>query len=325
MPTPPPRLLALDTASLYFRAFYGVKNAEPGPAGVTVNAVRGLLDMIATLTGRFEPTRIAACWDEDWRPAFRVAAIPSYKAHRVAEDAVSAPGDHGGGSASAESAPEELNVQVPIIRQTLQAIGIPVLGAAGYEADDVIGTLVARHRATGAGGSVVVVTGDRDLFQLVDDAAQVTVAYTARAGVRDAEVMTQASLHERYGVPDGRAYAEMAILRGDPSDGLPGVPGIGEKTAVQLLGTYGSLDALREAAAAGDAGLTASRRGKIVDAGPYLDAAPAVVEVVPDAPVEDRDLSLPTEVADPATLEQIGDTHGLQGPINRCLRALDLA
>ena len=308
--SPSPSLLLLDTASLYFRAFFGVKDLREAPDGTPTNAIRGLLDMIATLTTRFAPTHLVCCWDDDWRPACRVDAIPSYKSHRLVE-----------GSEVKEEAPPELEVQVPILRRALEAVGIPVLGAPGYEADDVIGTLTARHRGRMPIG---VVTGDRDLFQLVDDAAGVTAIYTAKAGVRDAEVITQADLASRYGVPTGRAYAEMAMLRGDTSDGLPGVKGIGEKTAAQLLREFGSLAALREAVDGGHPSIKGARRANLEGASAYLDVAPLVVLVAEDAPVADVPLTLPREIADPEILQQLIESYDLGSPVGRLLAALQL-
>ena len=200
-------LMLLDTPSLYFRAFFGVPESITAPDGMPVNAVRGLLDMTATLVKAHAPDELVACLDADWRPAFRVAAIPSYKAHRVAE------GDE-------EQVPEALSAQIPVIEEVLDAIGIARVGVPGYEADDVIGTYAAR-----ATGPVDVVTGDRDLFQLVDDARPCRVLYTVR-GIRNLQIIDEAQVTARFGIP-GRAYADFATLRGDPSDGLPGVPGVG--------------------------------------------------------------------------------------------------
>lgn len=304
------RLLLMDTASLYFRAFFGVKDSSPAPDGTPTNALRGLLDMTATLINRFEPTHLVACWDDDWRPAFRTAAIPSYKAHRLVE-----------GSEDQEEVPAELQVQVPLIRAALEAAGLPVLGSPGYEADDVIGTLVHRH--TGL-MPVTVVTGDRDLFQLVDDNHEITVAYTARSGVRDAEVIDQAGLQERYAVASGPAYADMSIMRGDTSDGLPGVAGIGEKTAAQLIASYGSLAGVRAALAEGDPAIKGARRKNLEAASDYLDVAPGVVLVARDAPLPDRPLTLPRELADPGTLQQFVEAYGIAGPVGRLLQALGL-
>ncbi|MDM7855311.1 5'-3' exonuclease [Cellulomonas sp. MW4] len=304
----PGKLLLLDSASLYFRAFFGVPTSISAPDGSPVNAVRGLLDMIARLVTDHRPTRLVACWDDDWRPAFRVEAIPSYKAHRVAAD-----GD--------EEVPDLLSPQVPVIAEVLAALGIARVGAAGFEADDVIGTLVAREAAAAQPAPVDVVTGDRDLFQLVDDARRVRVLYTVR-GIKDLEVVDQARLAERYAVTSGPAYADMAVLRGDPSDGLPGVPGIGEKTAAQLVGRYGSLDGLLAAVADGDATLSPTQRRRLLDAAAYLEVAPAVVRVAADAPVGDVDDRLPAVVADPERLVALAERWGLASSVRRVVDAL---
>jgi len=314
------RLLLLDTASLYFRAYFGVpESVGRAPDGTPVNAVRGLLDMIARLVVDRRPTRLVACWDDDWRPAFRVAAIPSYKAHRVAAEVPA--GD--GATTSVEEVPDTLAPQVPVIVDVLAALGIARLGAPGYEADDVIGTLVARERAKPADrrDPVDVVTGDRDLFQLVDDEARVRVLYTVK-GIKDLEVVDLARLQERYDVPSGAAYADMAALRGDPSDGLPGVPGIGEKTAAALVRRYGSLDAVLAARDAGDKGLTATQHRRLTEAADYLRVAPGVVRVAPDAPVADVDDRLPVTPADPDALVALSERWGIASSVTRVVTAL---
>ncbi len=312
MPSHAPRLLLLDSASLYFRAFFGVPEVI-GPSGVPTNAVRGLLDMIASLVDRAHPSHLVACWDNDWRPAFRVEAIPSYKAHRVAE-----PGDD---ELAGEQVPEALGVQVPIIEDALRALGIARVGLDGHEADDVIGTY-----ATAWSGRmpVDIVTGDRDLFQLVDDANQVRVVYTARGGVRSPDFVDQGFIAEKYGVPTGSAYADMAVLRGDSSDGLPGVAGIGEKTAAKLITTYGTLAALRAAIDDGDPALKGAQRARLEAAADYLDAAPRVVEVVKDATLPDVDVSVPTTVADPALMSKLAVEHGLTSSFDRVISALGI-
>lgn len=321
------RLMLLDTASLYFRAYFGLPGSLRSPDGRPVNAVRGLLDMIAFLVTEHRPDRLVACWDDDWRPAFRVDAIPSYKEHRVAERRDDGP--------DVEEVPDDLVAQVPVVVDVLAALGIARVGAPGFEADDVIGTLVAREVAgstarhddggtgpsPGTGPQVAVVTGDRDLFQLVDDAAGVAVLYPAR-GVRDPDVVDQARLAEKYGVPTGAAYAEMAVLRGDPSDGLPGVRGIGEKTAAKLLAAYGSLERLLEAAATGDKGVTPTQRTRLAEAADYLAVAPAVVQVAADAPVGTFDDALPREPYDPETLDALADRWGIRSSVDRVLTAL---
>jgi 5'-3' exonuclease len=310
----PETLLLLDSASMYFRAYFGVPGTVRAPDGTPVNAVRGFLDAISTLVTQRRPTRLVACWDEDWRPAFRVAAIPSYKAHRVA-----------GPSPDVEDVPDELSAQVPVIAAMLAAFGLCRAGAPGYEADDVIGTLVAREVARPAeqrAAQIEIVTGDRDLFQLVDDAAHVRVLYTAK-GLRDLDAVDETRLRERYGVATGAAYADMAILRGDPSDGLPGVPGIGEKTAAALLTTFGSLEALLVARDdAGNRSLVPLQRRRLLDAASYLRVAPVVVRVARDAPVPVLADDLPRTPADPDAVVELAERWGLVGPATRLVNAL---
>lgn len=306
-------LLLLDTASLYFRAFFGVPDSVRAPDGTPVNAVRGLLDMIARLVADHRPARLVACWDDDWRPAFRVDAIPTYKAHRVAQEVP--------GTTGVEEVPDALTPQVPVIAEVLAAFGIARVGAPGHEADDVIGTLVTRETARQGRTPVDVVTGDRDLFQLVDDSVPVRVLYTVR-GIKDLEVVDQARLAERHDVVSGDAYADLAVLRGDPSDGLPGVAGVGDKTAASLLRRYGSLDAVVQAAHEGDAGLTAAQRRRLLEGLDYLAVAPAVVRVVRDAPVADHDDTLPRTPADPDRLVELATRWGLTSSVRRVVDAL---
>ncbi|KRC62058.1 5'-3' exonuclease [Agromyces sp. Root81] len=301
--------MLLDTASLYFRAFYGVPDSITAPDGTPVNAVRGLLDMIARLVTDFEATHLVACWDDDWRPAWRVELIPSYKAHRV-ERAVP-------GGVDVEETPPGLIVQIPRIREVLGLLGIAVVGAPEHEADDVIGTL-----ATGADLPVDVVTGDRDLFQLVDDAASVRVVYTAR-GMSRLEVLTDASVVGKYGVLP-QQYADFAVMRGDSSDGLPGVAGVGEKTAASLLQEFVDLDGIIEAAADASAPMSASVRAKFAAAAPYLAVAPTVVEVVRDLDLGEFDSTLrPVTGARREALEALAEDWNLGGSVPRVLAALD--
>jgi 5'-3' exonuclease len=306
------RLMLLDTASLYFRAFYGLPDTIRRSDGTPVNAVRGLLDMIARLTTDYGATHLVACWDDDWRPQWRVDLLPTYKSHRVAEVVGNGP--------DVEVVPDALEAQIPMIRRVLELAGIAVVGAAEHEADDVVGTYASHAELP-----VDVVTGDRDLFQVVDDSRQVRVIYTAR-GMKNLEVMTDVVVVGKYRVLP-QQYADYATLRGDTSDGLPGVAGIGEKTAASLLGEYGTLDCLLAAAADPGSGLPASVRSKLNAAADYLSAAPAVVRLV-------RDLELPTleEVGaqlrpvtggSRAELERLAAEWNLGGSMTRFLKALD--
>ena len=300
--------MLLDTAALYFRAFHGVPDTVRSPDGQPVNAVRGLLDIIARLVTEFEPAELVACWDDDWRPQWRVALIPSYKAHRVAQETP---------AGSVEEVPDLLAPQVPVIREVLGLLGIPVVGASDHEADDVIGTLATTNRMP-----VDVVTGDRDLFQLVDDARAVRVIYTGR-GMSNLEVLTDGTLTAKYGIAPAQ-YADFAAMRGDASDGLPGVAGVGEKTAVSLLTTYCSLDGIVAAAADPDSGMAPPARAKILAASEYLAVAPKVVEVVRDLALPDFDARiLPITPENAAKLKALSATWGLGTSLDRARAALD--
>jgi 5'-3' exonuclease len=220
-----------------------------------------------------------------------------------------------------EVVPDALEAQLPMIRRVLELAGIAVVGAADHEADDVVGTY-----ASAAGLPVDVVTGDRDLFQLVDDDRQVRVIYTAR-GMRNLEVLTDAVVAGKYRVLP-KQYADYATLRGDASDGLPGVAGIGEKTAAALLGEYGTLDVLLAAAADPGSGLSASVRSKLGAASDYLKVAPTVVNVVRDLALpslEQAGAQLQPVLGEPRTeLERLAGEWNLGGSIARLLAAHDL-
>ncbi|HJY24240.1 MAG TPA: 5'-3' exonuclease [Actinomycetes bacterium] len=296
--------MLLDAASLYFRAFFGVPESIRAPDGTPVNAVRGLLDFIARLITVRKPDRLIACMDEDWRPAFRVAAVPSYKAHRLLNAA-----------RNIEDIPRALVVQVPVMLDVLDALGLAYVGAPGFEADDVIGTLAARDP-----GPVDVVTGDRDLFQVVDDSRDVRVLYTAR-GVGRHEVVDESVVTAKYGIP-GRSYAAFATLRGDPSDGLPGVNGVGDKTAATLVSRFGDIEGLLAAIDDPTSDLAPTLRRKLADARDYLAVAPTVVAVCTDVPVPAVDATLPSEPRDPETLVDLGARWNLDSSLNRVLNAL---
>jgi 5'-3' exonuclease len=312
----PPRRLLLDTASLYFRAYFGVPTLYAADGTTPVNAVRGLLDIIAKFVRETHPDEVAACWDNDWRPSWRVALIESYKSHRVAGGASGAPADptlpigaggRGAASGVAEIAEAALSIQVPLIAAVLDAAGIATVGADGYEADDVIGTL-----ATNAPGHVDIVTGDRDLFQLVTD--DVAVLYVAR-GISKYETVDDGWLATRYGIC-GAQYVDYAVLRGDPSDGLPGVAGIGEKTAAKLLAEHGDLEGIAAAT-----NLSPNVAAKLAAAADYIGRAQQVVAVRTDLLLP-GDLSLPREVADPAGFERLCTELSLGSSATRLAEAL---
>ncbi len=312
-------LLLLDGASMWFRSYFGVPSSITAPDGRPVNAVRGFIDSMAVVITQQRPSRLVVCLDLDWRPQFRVDLIPSYKAHRVAEE-VSGPADE----PDIEEVPDDLTPQVDMIADLLDAFGIPMAGAPGFEADDVLGTLAARERRD----PVVVVSGDRDLLQVVaDDPVPVRVLYLGR-GLAKATLFGPAEVVDHYGMPvdrAGPAYAEFALLRGDPSDGLPGVPGVGEKTAATLLAQHGSLEQILAAAHDPASKMAKGLRTKLLAATDYIEAAGRVVRVATDAPVA---LSTPTDAlplvaADPERTAELATELGVGSSIARLQKALD--
>ncbi len=301
------RLMLLDTASMYFRAFFGVPEIK-APNGTPVNAVRGLLDFISRLVGQYQPEHLVCCWDNDWRPQWRVDLIPSYKSHRVV---VAKPGPQ----PDIEEVPDPLEIQIPVIEAVLKAYGITVIGADGYEADDVIGTL-----ATGAPRPVDVVTGDRDLFQLVDDEADVRILYIAR-GVGNHERVTNDWVRDKYGI-EARQYADFATMRGDASDGLPGVAGVGEKTAATLLQRFDDIPGILAAAEDPDSNMGPGPRGKIKAAHDYLEVAPTVVAVARDIDLDASNTALPRTPKDPEMLAALAEEFGLTSSVDRLTETL---
>ncbi|OBB72742.1 MULTISPECIES: 5'-3' exonuclease [Mycobacterium] len=310
-------LVLLDGASMWFRSYFGVPNSITAPDGRPVNALRGFLDAMATVITRERPGRLVVCRDDDWRPQWRVDLIPSYKAHRVLEE-------NPEGEPDVEEVPDELTPQVDMIFEILEAFGIPTAGAAECEADDVLGTLAAREKRD----PVVVVSGDRDLLQLVrDEPVSVRVLYLGR-GLAKATKWGPKEVAETYGIPvdrAGPAYAELALLRGDPSDGLPGVPGIGEKTAATLLAQHGSLENILAAANDPKSKMSKAYRTKLLKAADYIEAAAPVVKVATDA---DLDWSTPSDTMPlaaehPRKVVTLAETYGVTSSIGRLQKALD--
>lgn len=293
-------LMLVDAANLYFRAFYSVPDTITSPDGRPVNAIRGYLDMTAMLIGQRKPTRHVACLDASWRPEFRVALIPSYKAHRVAAD---------GG----EEIPDKLSPQVPVLLEVLAALGLCAVGSPGFEADDVMATLAGRDTDT-----VEVVSGDRDMLALATD--RVRILYAGK-GISKLADMGPVEVQEKYGIP-AHHYADFAVLRGDPSDGLPGVAGVGEKTAAAIVSRFGPIEAVVAAARRGSEGFPAGAANKVLAALEYLAVAPDAVRCRTDVPIPSLDDALPVVAADPARLATLGAELGIENSISRIQAAI---
>jgi 5'-3' exonuclease len=283
--------LLLDTSSLTYRAFFALPSSIKTPDGRPINAVHGYLDMTANLAREHRPDEIVHVFDHDWRPAERVAAYPGYKSERPPD-------------------PEGLPEQFDVLREVLGAFGQTVAEAPGWEADDAIGALCT---AAAGDDAVDVVTGDRDLLQLVDDGPpRIRVLFTLK-GVSQLGTFDEQGVLDKYGIPAAR-YADFAALRGDPSDGLPGVKGVGEKTARTLITAYPSIPALLD-----DIGAQTPRLSSSLDeARGYLDAMTRVVPVRRDVEV-----TMQSGARDEARLEALAEQHRLGNPVRRLREALD--
>lgn len=290
--------LLLDTSSLMYRAFFALPTSITSPEGGPVNALHGYLDMTARLVRDRRPDQVTHCFDHDWKPAPRVAAFDRYKAARAVD-------------------PEGLPEQFETLQEILEATGMTRAEAVGWEAEDAIGSLCATASRR---DRIEIVTGDRDLIQCVRDPS-VRVLFTRR-GVSELDVLDEAAVQAKYGVPAAR-YVDFAILRGDPSDGLPGVPGVGEKTARALVAAYPSLEAVEadaqaERASPGPLRGSPGLKARVRAAAGYLAAMREVVPIRTDLPVE-----VAGGQRDDAALADLAATWGLTGPLGRLLAALD--
>jgi len=295
--------MLLDSASLWYRAYYGMPDTLLSPTGMPVNAIRGYLDMTARLISMYSPNRIVACIEGDWRPSWRVDLFPAYKANRLEEDS------------EVEEEPETLTPQIPVLLDLLDEFGIPMVGVDDYEADDVMATFAVREK-----GPVRIVTGDRDLFQLVDDKRDVKVVYLAK-GISQHDLVDISWVANRYGIPGDR-YALFAMFRGDPSDGLPGVKGIGEKGAALIANNFASVDEALAGAKAGHEVLSASLARKIVEGADYLKIAPTLVNCARDVAIPKMEIAMPTKPNDLSEIYAIKDEYGLGASVDRLIAAL---
>jgi len=296
-------LMLLDSASLWYRAYYGMPDTLVAPDGTPVNAIRGYIDMAARLISVYKPDRLVACLDGDWRPSWRVELFPDYKSNRLQEE-----GDE-------EEEPETLTPQIPILLDLLDLFGIPVVGVDDYEADDVMATYAEIEK-----GPIRIVTGDRDLFQMVDDKRDIKVVYLAK-GISAHDLVDSKYVANKYSIPGDR-YALFAMFRGDPSDGLPGVRGIGEKGAAVIANLFNDVDSALAAAHAGHEALPPALAKKIIAGSDYLAIAPTVVQVARNAPLPTVNLRMPVAPKDLSAIYQFKERYGLGASVDRLISAL---
>ena len=296
-------LMLLDSASLWYRAYYGMPDTLLAPDGTPVNAIRGYLDMTARLIGMYSPSRIVACIEGDWRPSWRVDLFPDYKANRLEEDG------------EGEEEPDLLTPQIPILLDLLDEFGIPMVGVDDYEADDVMATFAVKEP-----GPTRIVTGDRDLFQLVDDKRDVKVVYLAK-GLSQHDLVDKAWVARKYAIPGDR-YALFAMFRGDPSDGLPGVRGIGEKGAALIANNFATVEEALQGAQDAHESLKPALAKKIIEGADYLKIAPTLVHCAKDVALPKLDISMPKKPDDLSKIYEIKERYGLGASVDRLITAL---
>ena len=295
-------LMLLDSASLWYRAYFGMPDTLVSPSGLQVNAIRGYLDMTSKLINLYKPNRIVACLEGDWRPSWRVELFPDYKMNRLDES-------------GEEEEPDTLSPQIPILLELLEALGFPMLGVDDYEADDLMATFAVNQP-----GPIRIVTGDRDLFQLVDDKRDVKVVYLAK-GIANHDLVDLKWIEQKYEIPGDR-YGLFAMIRGDASDGLPGIKGIGEKGAASIAKQFTNLDEVMKAATNDDERLTTNIRKKLLESAEYAKIAPKLVGCATDVSIPEMKIDLPNKPLDTQKIQDIKEEFGLGTSVDRIMNAL---
>ncbi len=290
-------LLLIDSASLWYRAYYGMPETLVSPSGEPINAIRGFLDMTARLITTYKPDRLALCLDGDWRPSWRVDIYPEYKSNRLDD------GDE-------EEEPDLLTPQIPVIIEVFDALGVAILGADDYEADDVIATLSDTQS-----GPIRIATGDRDLFQVVSDSKDSKVVYLAK-GISSHDLVDEDWIAKKYGIP-GNRYGLFAMIRGDASDGLPGIRGIGEKGAALLANLYPNMEALLDSLEKNDSKIPPNLAKKLNADIKYAKSATKLVSCVKDVRLPQVDLQIPKAPADKKELDDLASNYGLGTSLQR--------
>jgi len=295
-------LMLLDSASLWYRAYFGMPDTLVSPAGLPVNAIRGYLDMTSRLLVKYKPDRLVACLEGDWRPSWRVELFPDYKLNRLDDE-----GD--------EEEPDTLGPQIPILLDVIDALGIAMVGVDDYEADDLMATFSVKQQ-----GPIRIVTGDRDLFQLADDKRDVKIVYLAK-GISNHDLVDLKWIADKYQIPGDR-YALFAMIRGDSSDGLPGIRGIGEKGAANIANQFTSLGEVMQAAREGDERLTANIRKKLLEGADYAAIAPKLVSCALDVAIPEMQIMIPKQPKSMKKIEDLKHEYGLGASIDRIISAL---
>ena len=295
-------LMLLDSASLWYRAYFGMPDTLLSPSGEPVNAIRGYLDMTSKLISIYKPKRLVACIEGDWRPSWRVDLFPEYKANRLDVE-------------GEEEEPDTLGPQIPILLDLLEAFKIPIVGVDDYEADDVMASYTVTEP-----GPIKIVTGDRDLFQLVDDKRKISVVYLAK-GIANHDLVDLRWIAQKYDIP-GERYALFAMIRGDASDGLPGIRGIGEKGAAIIAKQFEDLEEVMLAAKNDDERLTPNARKKLLESAEYARIAPKLVHCALDVPLPKLDIELPKRPDNLDEIYQYQKDYGLGASVDRLIAAL---
>jgi 5'-3' exonuclease len=296
-------LMLLDSASLWYRAYFGMPDTLLSPSGEPVNAIRGYLDMTSKLISIYKPNRLVACIEGDWRPSWRVDLFPEYKANRLDVE-------------GEEEEPDTLGPQIPILLDLLEAFQIPIVGVDDYEADDVMASYTVSEP-----GPIKIVTGDRDLFQLVDDKRKISVVYLAK-GIANHDLVDLRWIAQKYDIP-GERYALFAMIRGDASDGLPGIRGIGEKGAAIIAKQFNNLEEVMKAAKNNDERLTPNLRKKLLESEEYAIIAPKLVHCALDVPLPKLKIDLPRRPDNLDEIYQYQKDYGLGASVDRLIAALN--
>ena len=301
--------LLVDSASLWYRAFYGMPESSSATTNLPNNAIKGFFDGLARIITRYRPDEIGICLDDNWRPQWRVDLFPGYKLNRIESDAQGEAG---------EGEPDLLTPQIGPIIELCTLLGLHPISVEDQEADDVIATLAYSSEKS----STRVVTGDRDLFQLVRPTVDLQIIYLAK-GISQHDLVDGSYISNRYGIPAER-YGLFAAIRGDASDGLPGIKGIGEKGAAAIANVFTSMDAVIEAAKADSDLLSSTHRKRILADLDYAGIAERLVTCRTDLIIEGANLNGWKERSNLIEFRRRAKDWELGSTIERITAALDL-